>query len=497
MLASLCQLKSRSVFLLLLCGGCAFFKSDKHLSESNELLTPVESRWFSKNLNHSLVDHSGAVQVHHFFDVKPELDRGDTFINAFILTPEGSEHSYQLDLTSGQRYFSHSYCPQNDVWNNFSGSLNRPNYTVGVVPRLLDQLGEPQKVVIFGGEKKFSAQLHAHEHRIKLVGAVIEQHCQEGNCLGKNNWISRMIFLGVDPEDKKLASTTDLKELLKKVDWAKAKAGLENLDGRNGTEGATFPAVRIGNLIPLKEAMDYYKKRSIFMSDKESSKIQNGCYALYDRLWKEVGQEQPEDKPAKTIEELKAKLKVVEELKKKRAVGFANRFRAFAQKYANEFSTCQRFVYSGNLNKNPEQFWFLSYAAIFFRLHKEGHYYDCKTRSWQKNLLNSSGEWVFNMKNGFQDCRERDFDQAMDYLPNYLTSLKLSEGSYYRFVDYDTHTFGTHQKLYSWVKMKNRTFNCSFDPNQNVKKEMRSFPEDVQWKHRDVKDIEDEMKIIY
>lgn len=490
-------MKSRPALLLLLCGSCAFFKSDKHLSGSNELLTPVESKWFSKNPNHSLLDHSGATQVHHFFDVKPELDRADTFVNAFVLTPEGSEHNYQLDLTSGQRYFSHTYCPQNDVWNNYSGSIHRPNYTIGTIPRLLDQIGEPQKVVIFGGGKKFINQLHAHEHRIKLVGAVIEQHCLEGNCLGKNNWISRMVFLAVDPEDKKLSGITELPELMKKVDWPKAKAGLENLNGRNGVEGATYPAVRIGQLIPLKEAMEYYKKRSIYMSEKESSKIQAGCHALYDRLWTEVGKEQPEDKPAKTIEELKAKLKVVEELRKKRAVGFANRFRAFARKYANEFSTCQRFVYAGNLNKDPEAFWFFAYASIFFRLHKDGHFYDCRTHSWQKNILNSAGEWLFDMKDGFQDCRERDFDQAMEYMPNYLASLKLSESNYYRFVDYDTHSFGTHHKLYSWVKMKSRTFSCSHDPNLDIKKEMRAFPDDVNWKSRDVKDIEDEMKIIY
>lgn len=101
------------------------------------------------------------------------------------------------------------------------------------------------------------------------------------------------------------------------------------------------------------------------------------------------------------------------------------------------------------------------------------------------------------MKEGIQECKDSDFDQAMEYLPNFLAGLKMTSENFYRFVDYDTHTFGTHKKLYSWVKVKAKKYDCSSDPNIQIRKEMRVFPEDISWKTRDLKDIEDEMKIIY
>ena len=51
--------------------------------------------------------------------------------------------------------------------------------------------------------------------------------------------------------------------------------------------------------------------------------------------------------------------------------------------------------------------------------------------------------------------------------------------------------------MYSWIKTKSRKFDCSGDPNTEIRKEMRVFPEDVEWKEKNIKDIADEMKIIY
>jgi hypothetical protein len=497
MLARLCQLKSLLLLIVLVISGCTYFRTQKN-HDSVELMNSLENNWFSKNIEHSLRDQSGKPQPHQFFDVNPEISKDDVHVNGIIVIPENSDHSYQLDLASGQRYYSHSFCPQHDIWNQYSGAVGKPTFSVGVIPRLLDQMGEPQKVVIFGGAQKFAKFLDHHEHRLKLVGAYIEQTCLDGNCLGKSNWISRMVFLAVDSLDKKYDLVNDITTLKTLIKWPLVKATLENMEGRNGGTNASYPAIRIGNLIALNEAMDYYKKRSIYLSDKESQKIQNGCYALYEKLWNDVGVHKKEDQPARTLDELKAKVKLVNDLKKqKMPVGFAARFRKFIKQYFNEYTTCTRFVYSGNVNQNLEKFWFLNYANIFLRLHKDGYYFDCKSRQWQKNVLNSEGEQVYNIKTGIDSCKDKDFDLAMDYLPNFLTGLKLSDAIYYRFDDYDTHTFGTHHKLYSWVKVSAKKFDCGYNPNVAIKKEIKVFPEDVSWKIREIKDLEDELKIIY
>ena len=495
MLARLCQLKSLSLLTLLAVSGCSFFRADK--DQSLELLTPMKNDWFSKNPNHSLWNQEGKPQPHQFFDVNPEMSKSHVYANVVVVTPQNSELAYQIDIPSGQRFYAHSYCKQKDIWAQQSGSVSRPTFSIAMIPRLLDQMGEPQRVIIFGGADSF-AKPDYQEHRVRLVGAFIEQTCPEGNCLGKSNWISRMVFIAVDPQDKKFAKLENIAELQKQIDWPESKAVYENMDGRNGGSGTMYPAIRVGSLIQIQEAMLYYDKHSIFLSDSESEKIRKGCHALYDKLWNDVGVERPEDKPAKTVEELNTKVKLIQELKAKRKpVGFAARLKIFNEKYFAEFTTCQKFVYAGNINKSIEEFWFLSYMNMYFRLHKEGFYYDCRGKSWTKNILNSEGKPVYNLKEGIDLCKDKDFDMAMDYLPNFLTAIKNSEGSFYKFVDYDTSSLGTHQKLYSWVKVKSRTFDCRQDPNPAIKKETKVFPDDVSWKPRYVKDIADELKIIY
>ena len=74
----------------------------------------------------------------------------------------------------------------------------------------------------------------------------------------------------------------------------------------------------------------------------------------------------------------------------------------------------------------------------------------------------------------------------MDYLPNFLSGLRGQE-EYFRFIDYDNHVYGSHSKIYSWVKVKNLKLQCSSNPNEKIMSEMRLFPEDIKWKPRNVK----------
>jgi hypothetical protein len=305
------------------------------------------------------------------------------------------------------------------------------------------------------------------------------------------------VFVGLDAEDKSFDVITSIADFKKVFDWDQSKAYLENIEGRNFIGDANYPAIRVGQLIEYDDAFDYFKKRSIFLTDAELKKIQKGCHILYDGLWDEVGKMRPEDKPAKTTEELVAKIKLQNELKNKRVpVGFAARFKKFTKKYYNEISTCEKFVYHGNVNRNREAFWFLSYVGLFYRLHREGYYFDCRSRAWQRNVINDQGSPVYNIKEGIDECMEPQIDQAMGSLPNFLAALK-GEKEYFRFVDYDNHSFGTHNKLYSWVKTKSRKFDCSDDPNSKIRKDLRVFPEDVEWEEKKIKDIATEIKIIY
>lgn len=496
MLLRLCQLKSPLILCaLVVISSCSWRKHEP--DDSRELLTTFPNKWFSVSKNHSLLNSNLEPSPHLLFDTTPEFETKDQEVNVVIATPEESDHGYAVDLNSGQRFYTHSYCPQKDVWNEYGGALHKPKFSIGYIPRVLDQIGEPQKVVVWSKRKAIRETASSNFHKVRIVGAYVEQICPEGNCLGKSNWLSRLVFLGVDTEDPYYKTVKTTEDFQKFVKWREAKAILANIEGRNFIGDITYPTVRVGELIQYEDAFDYFKKRSIFLTDAELKKIQKGCHALYDRLWDEVGKQKPEDKPATTMDELNAKIKLHEKLKKENVpVGFAARFRVFTKKYFNEITTCEKFVYHGNVNGDQEKFWFLSMVGIYYRLHREGYFFDCKNKTWQRNVLNEQGQPIFDIKRDIEFCKEKEIDQAMDYMPNFLTGLK-GEKEYYKFIDYDNQTYGTHQKMYSWVKIKNRRFDCKNDPNLIIKKNTRVFPEDITWKERNIKDIADKMKIIY
>jgi hypothetical protein len=497
MLLRLCQLKSLTLLLLVtLMSLTACSWNQQERPGPLELLTTFSNHWFSHNPKHSLINSNKEPSPHLLFDTTPEFKPEDRLVNAVVAVPEGSPHSYAIDLSSGQRYFTHSYCKQKDVWNTYPSTIHRPPFSIGFIPRVLDQLGDPQKVIIFTRQRSFIETATSNFHRIRLIGSYVEQICPEGNCLGKNNWVSKLVFIGVDAEDASIAGIESTTDFTKVFDWETAKAHLENIDGRNFIGDKTHPAVKVGQLIEYKDAFEYFKKQSIFLTDAELKKIQKGCHILYDRLWDDVGKIRPEDLGAHNAKELNAKLELQKKLKKEKLpVGFAERFKGFGKKYFKEITTCEKFVYHGNVNRDPETFWFLSYMGIYYRLNREGYFFDCKNKSWQRNVMDTDGRPIYNFVRDINNCKEAEIDQAMSYLSNFINGLK-GETEYYRFVDYDNHPFGTHSKLYSWVKMKTLKFDCRNDPNVEIKKEMKLFPEEVSWKPRLSIDTAEESKII-
>lgn len=495
MLLRLCQLKTPWLLLVFFTGGCAFFANPKpapkKIQQSN--ITPS---WFATNQEHALWDREEKAQAHSFFDVSAELNASTA--NVVILTPESSKYAYDLDIPSGKRYYTHSFCPQHDVWNKYQGSVWLPTFSIAVMPGYLDQASEPQRVLVFGGAEKFARLAENNSHRVKLVGAFVHQTCQQGNCLGKSNWLSRMIFLAVDPQDEKFGTVTNITELKDKVNWEQTVAVIENFEGRNGVVGKFFPAVRVLSTLELAPALEFFSKNAIQMSQAEVKKIQKSCFSIYNKLWEDVGVEKPEDVRASTPDALRAKLKFREALKKKKLpIGFNARLRDFVKKYYPEITTCGKYVYAGNVNLKPEKFWFLAQMNLFFQLHKEGYFFDCKIKSWAKNYQTLDNEAFHDLKRDIYMCSDKDIDTAMNYMPNFITGLRSSDSFYFRFVEYDTHGFGTHGKIYSWVKVKGKKFDCKYDPNEDIKREVKVYPDDVIWRPREVNDLDDKAKVIY
>lgn len=497
MLLRLCQLKSLIIILTLisLASSCTgFLKKD---SREREVLTDFPHQWFEKTRRHAIEGPQGGAVPHLLFDVDSEFEPSTQEVNVVITTPQGSPHAYDIDLTSGQRFYTHSYCKQADVWKSYSGSVSRPPYSVAYMPKVLDQMGEPQKVILWSHDPEISQILKTNYFRVRLIGAYVEQMCPQGNCLGRDDWLSKLVFLAVDANDEDYNKLKNIDDFKKLINWEETKAHLANLDGLNFIGNNRYPYKQIGEPISFEKAFKYFKKRSIFLTNKELKKIQEGCHELYNAFLEYVSKERPEDLPAKNIKELEAKIKLHKSLiEKKLPIGFSQRLAVFVKKYFKEISTCEKFVYHGNINYNTDDFWFLSYMGIFFRLHREGYYYDCKNHSWKINELNVDGKLTYSLEKNIENCSAKNIDQAMGYLENFINSFK-NEDTVYRFIDYDNHSFGTHKKLYSWVKVQNRKFDCWDNSKNQFLKNIQLVPENKMWKKRYEEDISEKLKVIY
>jgi hypothetical protein len=486
MLLRLCQLKTLLLSMAFVLPGCGFFGQGK--DASIELLSMITPEWFAGNPEHALHEPGGGPSPHLFFDVNPEIGEKKNTVNVVVLTPENSPHAYELDMVSGQRFYQHSYCSQPDVWNKRPGNFERPPYSIAILPKALDQLGGPQRVLLFGNHRKFSSHLNSYFHRVRLVGGFLEQICPDVACRNKDNWVSRLIFLAVDAEDSSLDGIKNLDNFLLAYKWHDIQASFENIEGRNPGPEKVSPLNKSGKLISFEDAYGYFKRNSIIFEPKELNKITSGCHKLYNKLWTDVGEWKPEDRPAITEQELKEKVRTIKALRaRKLPAGFHARLVQFTKDYLDDIHTCSKFVYPGNINQHPEKFWFLSYMNIFFRLHKEGYFYSCQHKTWQKNIITKDGEPLYNLSKDLERCSAKDIDEAMSYLPHLLKGMKY-EKNYFRFIDYDTHSMGSHRKMYSWVKSSNNRFDCEPDPNTPIKQEMKVVPEEVEWVPRFIKD---------
>ena len=454
--------------LLIALSGCA----------PKAILRPIDSEkntwnssrgkpvWFKSAERFALKDTQGAYKHHHFFDFAPLINFKEKSLNFVVTTPAYSPVAYKLDIVSGSRFGVHSFCPQKDVWNSYDGILRSPPYTEGVVPRVLDQLGKPQIIRVFGREQYYKDNLNNLSHRVRVVGAVLEQHCEKPPCYGNDSWDSRMILLAVDPNDHRLKEVKNFSGLKKSIKWKYVKAFMENAGGRNVLSNKDVPSFRIVGDIKPGFALQFATNYSYVFKGKELNQIRRSCFKLYDHLWEKIG------KPY-----------YGRDLSTKEARDFTRSFKKFHSKFGDKFTTCSDFVVSSNINDNTKRHWFFSYIEGFFKLQRLGYYYECSPRRWVKNPFEYYQKRLYSPTKELQKCTAQEFNEAFPKAIKAMIRLKNLGKEHYRYVDYDNHRYGTHEKIYSWVRDRPRQFRCldkskEWTTNQL---DLSIFPSDIQW----------------
>lgn len=471
----------------------------------------AEPVWFNAPERFTLRTSMHDIVTHPFFDLTPFKTKESMDISYFLTTPVGSAHQYELDMISGQLYRKRTYCEQKDIWESYDGKINRPNFSIGIIPRLLDQTGKPQMLWSFGDKKYlFDAEDkgRSQSQRARIVGAFVLQYCNDYPCRTYQSWLSHLVLVGVNGFDPKFKNVTTLKELKEKVDWPYVKAFAQNGWGRTISSTVPEPAYRMVGEVEAEKAMEFTFKSGHLFSFDEINSLRKNCFYLYDYMWR--SQEKVRANMKKSVQE--ATDKVAQEHKKqidrikaiknfslntvfsdkaeqdvrskegsreeqRALVDFKRFFLYFYKNYGERFRTCSKFVRPANHRENSERAWFFSFMTNWYHLEDLDYYYLCSRRSWLGNPRLTSGKRRFEL-DAARRCSSIELDESFERGVTVMASLDGSNKTHYRFVEYDYGIGGTHKELYSWVPETGKKLGCSSRP---LEEKVSIFPQDVGW----------------
>jgi hypothetical protein len=453
---------------------------------ADAFVSQIKPRWFTAVDRFALLDQNKKPVAHRFFDVKPFRNIKLKTLNTVIVTPEGSDYLNQIDLPSGQIFTDKKFCSQVDEYKKVNTSVFKPNFSIGILPRVLDQLNLPQKVIVFGSGKYFKKYHLTHHFDVRVVGGYIERTCPYGGCFRTDQWLSRLVLVGVQNGNQDLSSIQSIKDIQKKYDWKYSQAFIENGEGKNMLAGKFYPRKKMGALVGANEALKYIDKNSTIFTIDKLKKMRMSCFKLYDHLWKDLSSVNASAKKASTAKEIREKAIDIK-LKKKKGIrdfSFSRRFSRNIKKFGDQFKTCSKYIYSSNINDDPKRHWLFAYMTSFYKLQELGYAYNCSSKSWDANPIISKGRRMRSLQAQFSNCVSGDLDRAFEFAPIVLDNIRKKRILSYRYIDYDKGLTGTHLKIYNWVKERPGVMSCSSEADRDYNLNKRVFPLDIKWERR-------------
>lgn len=447
----------------------------------------VRARWFDTVNRYKLVDNNKEILPHRFWDVDPAINTTKNTLNVIITTPAEDPYGYDLDLLSGQLYVNRKFCKLSDSTQKYTGEIKRPPFSIGVVPRVLDQLNLAQKIIVFGGTDYFKNYHRTHFFDVKVVGAFIEQTCPYGACLKKENWLSKLVLVAVQNGNKKYNAVKNLNDLKEIEDWNYVTAFIENAYGANKVSDKFYPGYRMGAEVTAGQALAFMERNATIFTINRLAKMRKSCYKLYDYLWSDLSYISSDEivaKDKKEIREKAIKLNQTFGSQISKVKPFHRRFIKNFKKYHEQYKTCSKYVYPANINHSPDRFWFFAYYSAFHNLHDLGYTFDCNSNKWSLNPFVGKNIRAVSLKEQMVNCTPRDIDVAMEFAVKTLENLRLKNRKSYRYIDYDKGEAGTHLKLYAWAPSSSKVYNCAEKSDKNFILSKESFPTDVKWKKR-------------
>lgn len=516
-------------------------------------------------------------EVHPFYDMMPAYSAKNKEINFFPITTEKSEFWYDFDLLSGKRFFRQKFCWRPDIWNTYDENVNTPPYTAGIIPRILDQSGRAQRIIIFGYNDLKIDEINYQPFRAKIIGGLYLSRCQNEACTenvvysdehqsatlkaseeaglaevlpevlkksengpqtvyhpktGEVTLFGRtlishyspvqLIVVAVNPQDEDLGQVQDLASLKELIDWDYVQAFLANEEGGVDLLGEIHPFSRLLSLeLNANEVVKKLIADSIILKVEDMIKMRGPCLKLYDYIWDNLGvlkfKEYKKQQLAQLAElnKSKEKNKINDKgnnkdkneknnnsdnlLSKANLLAqdnllsnnsslskiFQQKFYEFNQRFGDEYQTCIKYVRPDNPAGSFFRHWFFSYFEGVYRLRSMGYNYDCDKGEWQK--VEDKRENTPLLVTIKKLCSSKSLDNAFPSSISFMHELHLGHARHYRFIEYDSRPYGTHNKLFSWIEDNANYFKCSKNVGAENNRKLESewerdiFPQNVKW----------------
>lgn len=426
----------------------------------------IPGKWFDTKDEFRLQDAELDVVVNYFFDPVGEFNIETGMADIVVTNWANSENKFSFDILSGQKFYEAKYCKESDVWKGYKSKIYLPPYSVGFVPRLLDQSKKEQKVLLFGEHYKKSSRVTEDRYylssvKVRIIGGIIEQSCPHFPCDEPSKWDSRIVLLAVDPTDPAFGDVKSIGALTKKVDFDYVKAFMENGDGRIVIQDIEYPAYKTFGDVVATKAMKFAIDKGHLFSNKEMSTLRNSCEFLYLKM---------RDDREKLLN---------------KEMDFADYFREFYNNESKNFLTCAEFVKFPKNTFDSDLFWYFEFFHTYFLAVKRNYVFDCASRTWMRNYRVENGKLAYNTQRELRMCSTKNLNEAFDSSISVLSSMQNSGSEFYSFIEYDSGVEGTSNKFYNFVKKSGKRQSCNEEERSNL-----IFPSDVSWRAMPEKEVE-------
>ena len=468
-----------SLFVLILICGCANQSADNSKANPTEFL--IKDEWYRGDVNFQFWEADDRLQTHVFFDADPLWTEKLGLINYIPITLKGSNVLYDLDLHSGKIFKSADLCLQDDVWGTFSPRVQSPSFTMGVVPRSThitevkavgkadEKIEEykPVRIAVFHhpNDKNIKRDINLKEFsRAKILGSFYLEECLTYPCRNRDSWKKELVLVGVNikNQSKKEIEDSDynsFENLRDTREWKEAKVFFQSQLGvhRMG-KTEIYPRFKVTHESGIEETRKRFLAEVRLRNYDEVMGLRNKCRALYDSTWSEILKIKKSNYPREELKNFTVK--------------------TFKAGNKEEYNQCLTYVRAANINVDPKRFWFFQYLRAAIVLEQSGFYYNCSQATWYPNPKNADSKYLYSTEKELSRCRSREAELIYEKAIIGMELMENQVGTSYKFIEYDTQSGGSHQKLYSWIPNGTKRLDCASKRKITLED---TFPEDVNW----------------